>query len=72
MQILCLKIEENGLKTLMNIERLQKLQQLSICGNRIADFWDVEKLESLGKLFDLNMNSNPIIKKPGYRQSVLK
>lgn len=72
MQLICLKFEENGLKTLMNIDWLVRLQQLSIQSNRISEFWDVEKLENLPKLFDLNLNANPIVKKPGYRQQVLK
>lgn len=52
----------------MNIDWLIRLQQLSIQSNRISEFWDVEKLENLPKLFDLNMNANPIVKKPGYWQ----
>ena len=72
MQIICFKIEENGLKSLMNFDWLTKLQQLSIQSNRISEFWDIEKLEQLPKLYDLNMNLNPIIKKPGYWQAALK
>mmetsp|Transcript_24695 Transcript_24695/g.21930 ORF Transcript_24695/g.21930 Transcript_24695/m.21930 type:complete len:388 (+) Transcript_24695:144-1307(+) len=71
-QIACLRVEENGLKTLSNIDKLSKLQFLFVHANRISDFWDIEKLESCPKLMELCLTSNPIYKKPMYRISVVK
>jgi len=46
-------MEENGLRTLNHLEKLEKLQFLFLHSNRIADFWDIEKLENLSKLMEL-------------------
>lgn len=71
-QIACLRMEDNGLRSLSHIEKLEKLQFLFLHGNRIGDFWDVEKLENCPKLMELCLTSNPIAKKPMYRASVIK
>lgn len=65
-------MEENGLRSLSNIDKLEKLQFLFLHNNRITDFWEVEKLDSIQKLMELCLTSNPISKKPMYRASILK
>lgn len=65
-------MEENGLRTLNHIDKLERLQFLFLHSNRIADFWDIERLENLSKLMELCLTSNPIYKKPMYRASIIK
>jgi len=68
----CLKIDDNGLKNFQNLQKLLKLQHLFANSNRINDFPDIEKLAELPYLKELEMNSNPITRKPGYRQTVIR
>ena len=68
----CLKIDDNGLKNFTNIQKLIKLQHLFANSNRINDTPDIEKLIDLPYLKELELNSNPIARKPGYRQTVIR
>jgi len=70
--IKCLKIDDNGLRNFANIQKLYKLHHLFANSNRINDFPDIEKLVDLPYLKELEISSNPICRKPGYRQAVLR
>jgi len=72
MQIICLRMDENGLRSLANIERLTNLQTLSLVANRISEFHELEKLVELPNLMELSLASNPITRKPNYRMAVVK
>jgi acidic leucine-rich nuclear phosphoprotein 32 family member A/C/D len=67
-----LKLEENGLRSLANIEKLQKLESLFLSGNRLSDFNELDKLCELENLVELVLTSNPIIRKNMYRATVIK
>lgn len=70
--IKCLKIEDNGLKNFLNIQKLYKLQHLFASNNRINETNDIEKLNELPNLKELELNGTTLSKKPGYRQAILK
>lgn len=72
MNISFLKLEENGLRSLANIEKLQKLESLFLSGNRLSDFNELDKLCELENLVELVLTSNPIIRKNMYRATVIK
>jgi hypothetical protein len=67
-----LKVEENGLKSLANLERLERLQNLQLAGNRINDFAELDKLGELPRLRELSLVNNPLIRKNLYRQVVIR
>lgn len=67
-----MKIEENGLKNFLYIQKLSKLQHLFASNNRITEIQDIEKLVDLPCLKELELNGNTLSKRPGYRQAVLK
>lgn len=60
------------MRSLANIERLEKLQTLYCSGNRITEFFEIDKLAELPHLLELAMQSNPIARKPNYRLVVIK
>ena len=70
--IKCLKINENGLRNFANIQKLFKIQHLFANSNRINDFPDFDKLSELPNLKELELMGNPVCRKAGYRQVVLK
>ena len=70
--IMCLKLDDNGLKTLANIEKLEKLQTLFLSGNRIQELFEIEKLAELPQLLELSLSQNPVARKPNYRIVVIK
>jgi Leucine-rich repeat (LRR) protein len=43
-------MDENGLRSLANIEKLQNLNTLSLAANRIGEFHELEKLVELPML----------------------
>lgn len=65
-------MDENGIRSLANIERLPYLKTLTLSANRISEFHELEKLVELPHLFELCLNSNPICRKPNYRMAVVK
>ena len=67
-----LKLNENGLRSLANVEKLEKLQTLYISNNRILELFEIEKLAELPNLLDLSLLHNPIARKPNYRMIVIK
>ena len=46
-QIVILKLDDNGLRSLGNIEKLEKVQTLYLSSNRISEFIEIEKLLEL-------------------------
>ena len=70
--IKCLKINDNGLRNFANIQKLFKMQHLFANSNRIMDFPDIDKLSELSSLKELELNGNPVFRKAGYRQVVVK
>lgn len=62
--ISCLKLEENGLRSLANIERLERLQAFHGGGNRLAEFWEVDRLAELVYLMEISLMNNPMTRKP--------
>jgi len=72
LSIAILKLEETGLKSVANIEKLVKIEQLYLNGNRINDFNDLDKLAELARLKALFLINNPINRKGFYRQVIIK
>jgi protein phosphatase 1 regulatory subunit 7 len=70
--ISCLKVEENGLRSLANIERLERLQALHCGGNRLAEFWEVDRLAELIYMMEISLMNNPMTRKPQYRLNIIK
>jgi len=70
--ISCLKLEDNGLRSLANIERLERLQAFHGGGNRLAEFWEVDRLAELVYLMEISLNNNPMTRKPQYRLNIIK
>jgi len=70
--ILCLRLDDNGLRSLANIEKLDKVQTLFFSGNRIQDIQEMERLVELPHLLELSIMSNPVARKPNYRMVVIK
>ena len=70
--ISCLKLEENGLRSLANIERLERLQAFHGGANRLAEFREVDALAELVYLMEISLNNNPMTKKPQYWLNIIK
>lgn len=64
LMISCLKLEENGLRSLANIEKLERLQAFHGGANRLAEFREVDALAELVYLMEISLNNNPMTKKP--------
>jgi hypothetical protein len=72
MALSCLKLDENGLRSLANVEKLERLQVLFASGNRLAEFWEMDRLNELPNLMEVAFFNNPMTRKPQYRQSIIK
>lgn len=70
--IKCLKIDDNGLKNFMHLQKLLRLQHLFANSNKITEFYDVEKLAELPYLKELELTGNILYRKPGYRITMIK
>ena len=68
----CLRLEDNGLKSLTNIEKLERLQSLFVSGNRIQEFYEVDRLGELPQLMEVAVMNNPMARKPNYRTAIIK
>jgi len=68
----CLRLEDNGLRNLQNIERLERLQSLFMTGNRIQEFYEVDRLGELPHLMEISLMNNPMSRKPNYRIAIIK
>jgi len=62
--ISCLKLEENSLRSLANIEKLERLQAIHVGGNRLAEFWEVDRFVDLVYLMEISLMNNPMTRKP--------
>jgi len=67
-----LKLDDNGLRSLANIEKLERLQTLYVSNNRVQELFEIEKLAELPQLLDLSLIANPIARKANYRMVVIK
>ena len=67
-----LRLDENRIRSLINLNKLIKLQCLQIMANRIQDFIEVERLRELPNLIELVLSNNPIVRKVPYRLNVIK
>lgn len=65
-------IDDNGLRSLVNIGKLMKLQCLQAANNRISDFSELDRLTDLPNLMELNLSGNSISRKNMYRLAVIK
>lgn len=70
--ITCLRLEDNGLRNLQNVEKLERLQSLFVSGNRIPEFWEVDRLSELPHLMEISLMNNPVSRKPNYRTAIIK
>ena len=62
----------NIIKPLTHINKLQKLENLQLEGNRINELSEIDHLSDILSLKDMILHSNPIAKKQLYRQMVIK
>lgn len=67
-----LKLEDNQMRSLANIERLERLQGLHVGGNKLTEFWEVDRFADLNFLMELSLINNPMTRKPQYRFNILK
>ena len=67
-----LRLDDNRIRNLMNLNKLIKLQCLQIVTNRIQDFVEIERLRELPNLMELVLSNNPIVRKVPYRLNVIK
>ena len=65
-------MEDNGLRNLQNVEKLDRLQSLFVSGNRIPEFWEVDRLSELPHLMEISLMNNPVARKPNYRTAIIK
>jgi len=65
------KMQENGLKSLVNFKNLPALRYLNLASNRITDLGELDKLAQIGKLADLSLANNPVARKLAYKPSLL-
>lgn len=64
--------DNNGLKHLNFLENLLWIQAIKASCNRILDLADIEKIQTLPNLLELILISNPIERKIGYRNGIIK
>lgn len=67
-----MRLEDNGLRNLANVEKLERLQSLFASGNRLAEFWEVDRLAELPHLMEISLLNNPMARKPNYRNAIIK
>lgn len=48
------------------------MQALFVSGNRISEFWEIDKLSEMEHLMELQIVANPVAKKAMYRQAIIK
>ncbi|TMW60867.1 hypothetical protein Poli38472_000909 [Pythium oligandrum] len=64
-------LSQNDLRSLAGLEQFQSVRLLSIGGNLLTRFSDVERLKGLKHLRHLNLTGNPICSLPNYRTRVV-
>ena len=60
------------MRSLACIEKLERLQAFHASGNRLAEFWEVDRFQDLNFLMELSLMNNPMTRKPQYRQNIVK
>jgi len=43
-----------------------------VSGNRIAEFWEVDRLTDSPHLMEISLLNNPMTRKPNYRNAIIK
>lgn len=71
-QIQTLRLDENAIKTVNGIEKLEHLTILSMQGNRLNEYSELERIGAIVNLSELNLLSNPMSRKQNYKGVVLK
>lgn len=66
-----LRVEENGLKSLLHLGPLPRLRALYLSLNRIGEFGELDRLRPLKHLLVIHMAQNPVARKPQYRAQLL-
>jgi hypothetical protein len=41
-------------------------------GNRVPEFWEVDRLSELPHLMEIALMNNPVARKPNYRNAIIK
>ena len=41
-------------------------------GNRVPEFWEVDRLSELPHLMEISLMNNPVARKPNYRTAIIK
>ena len=54
------------------MEKLERLQSLFMSGNRVPEFWEVDRLSELPHLMEIALMNNPVSRKPNYRNAIIK
>jgi Leucine-rich repeat (LRR) protein len=62
-----LYLSSNGITTLEGLQQFTQLQTLSVVGNKIQRFVDLEPLQACKFLVNLNTEGNPLCRLPFYR-----
>ena len=70
LEYLCL--DENFIKSFNNLYILPRLRCLFMRYNKTTDFSEIEGLGNIQTLVELDLNSNPLARKYGYRLLVLQ
>ena len=64
--------DNNGLKHLNFLDNLIWIQAIKASNNRISELSDIDKIQNLPNLLELSLLANPIERKIGYRNGVIK
>ena len=43
-----------------------------VSGNRLAEFWEVDRFSELPHLMEISLLNNPLTRKPNYRNAIIK
>ena len=66
-----LRMEEAGLRSLVNLAPLRALNHLHLAFNRINDIGELERLVGVGCITEITMCNNPIARRQLYRPTVI-
>ena len=66
-----LRMEEAGLRSLLNLAPLTSLTHLYLAFNRINDVGELEKLSNVGRITEISMSNNPVARKQLYRPTLI-
>eukprot|EP01105_Mastigella_eilhardi_P018317 TRINITY_DN4229_c0_g1_i6.p1 TRINITY_DN4229_c0_g1~~TRINITY_DN4229_c0_g1_i6.p1 ORF type:complete len:1372 (+),score=295.00 TRINITY_DN4229_c0_g1_i6:107-4117(+) len=66
-----LSAQDNAIRAVGGIQFLMQLRTLRLCGNRLTEFHDVEKLQPVTTLEELMLTGNPISRRPAYQSHLM-